>query len=326
MKGTLFEGGMDYSVPGAVSNGEMVPTHPGMEKEKEEEEEDQTLERGQWNNKLEYVLSVAGEIIGLGNVWRFPYLCYKNGGGKCSQGHLATSTTPPSLPASQLCPNRESEEKMPACQHGAAIWALARGCFGPSGTWITVAMSQGFWWLQLCGATPEVWGALVLLVKWVSLCRGEAGRALSFLSRVSHLRHPFLEERQASCADQVAGPGGRAGSGVGGHRASMSLQALSGGKFQGNSQELLNTGPAPVRIHGGLSPGCWRQVAGTGQTEGVSPASVYKYSTPPAPHGTPLASARAARCGRGDPCHGCPRQGCEGAGGCARCRDTEAGC
>ncbi|NXD19129.1 S6A13 protein, partial [Spelaeornis formosus] len=82
MKETVFEGGMDYRVPGAVSNGEMVPTHPGMEKEKEEEEEEeQTLERGQWNNKLEYVLSVAGEIIGLGNVWRFPYLCYKNGGG-----------------------------------------------------------------------------------------------------------------------------------------------------------------------------------------------------------------------------------------------------
>ncbi|XP_074727726.1 sodium- and chloride-dependent GABA transporter 2 isoform X3 [Strix uralensis] len=72
---------MDYRVPGAVSNGETVPAHPGMEKEKEEEEEEQTLERGQWNNKLEYVLSVAGEIIGLGNVWRFPYLCYKNGGG-----------------------------------------------------------------------------------------------------------------------------------------------------------------------------------------------------------------------------------------------------
>uniref|UniRef100_A0A8B9NLR4 Transporter n=1 Tax=Accipiter nisus TaxID=211598 RepID=A0A8B9NLR4_9AVES len=70
---------MDYRVPGTVSNGETVPAHPSMEKEKEED--DQTLERGQWNNKLEYVLSVAGEIIGLGNVWRFPYLCYKNGGG-----------------------------------------------------------------------------------------------------------------------------------------------------------------------------------------------------------------------------------------------------
>ncbi|KAJ8393998.1 hypothetical protein AAFF_G00055310 [Aldrovandia affinis] len=43
--------------------------------------EQKMTERGQWSNKLEFVLSVAGEIIGLGNVWRFPYLCYKNGGG-----------------------------------------------------------------------------------------------------------------------------------------------------------------------------------------------------------------------------------------------------
>lgn len=39
-------------------------------------------EREQWANKLEFILAVAGHIIGLGNVWRFPYLCYKNGGGK----------------------------------------------------------------------------------------------------------------------------------------------------------------------------------------------------------------------------------------------------
>ena len=39
-------------------------------------------ERGQWSNKLEFILSVAGSIIGLGNMWRFPYLCYKNGGGE----------------------------------------------------------------------------------------------------------------------------------------------------------------------------------------------------------------------------------------------------
>ena len=38
--------------------------------------------RGQWANKREFILAVIGEIIGLGNVWRFPYLCFKNGGGE----------------------------------------------------------------------------------------------------------------------------------------------------------------------------------------------------------------------------------------------------
>lgn len=42
----------------------------------------QPCSRGQWANKREYVLAVAGQIIGLSNFWRFPYLCFKNGGGK----------------------------------------------------------------------------------------------------------------------------------------------------------------------------------------------------------------------------------------------------
>ncbi|KAM7422699.1 hypothetical protein PAMA_010648 [Pampus argenteus] len=41
---------------------------------------DSTHIRGQWSSKMEFLLAVAGQIIGLGNVWRFPYLCYRNGG------------------------------------------------------------------------------------------------------------------------------------------------------------------------------------------------------------------------------------------------------
>lgn len=42
-------------------------------------------DRPAWDSKIQYVLAQVGFSVGLGNVWRFPYLCHQNGGGECSE-------------------------------------------------------------------------------------------------------------------------------------------------------------------------------------------------------------------------------------------------
>lgn len=72
-------------------------------------------ENHKWNSNMNFLLAMIGSAVGLGNIWRFPYVAYTNGGGA-----IILPTSYPFLHWEYQCCSLNTEQDINSSQVSAA--------------------------------------------------------------------------------------------------------------------------------------------------------------------------------------------------------------
>ena len=59
-------------------------------------------QRAQWGSRMGFIMAAAGSAVGLGNIWGFPYMTGRNGGGLFVLAYLVCVAVIIAVPATGL--------------------------------------------------------------------------------------------------------------------------------------------------------------------------------------------------------------------------------